>query len=292
MLVLGIETSTPQASVAIGSEQGVIASAIVSRGHSHNEFLLPAIRFCLDQAGVEFRNLGGVAVSLGPGLYTGMRVGVATAKALAHALSVPIVGLASLDLLAYDVRYSPKTILAVLDARRNEVFHAFYRSSPGGIQRMTEHTVSRPDHVAIGLETRLEEVLVVGNGALVYRDVFEDLGPRVEIGTMSHAFPDAKGLVELALPRMFREEFDSLYDLKPLYLRRSAREIQWDRIQGRRSRVSGHRPPSRSRTDNRHRADAHAPSPPAPRYGYRVACLPAAVEHFVVPFRARAARLS
>ena len=59
MLVLGIETSTPQASVAIGSEQGVIASAMVSRGASYNEFLLPAIRFCLDQAGLDYRNLGG-----------------------------------------------------------------------------------------------------------------------------------------------------------------------------------------------------------------------------------------
>src|SRR5919112_6257737 len=102
MLVLGIETSTPQASVAIGSEQGVVASALVSRGASYNEFLLPAIRFCLEEAGLGYRNLGGIAVSLGPGLFSGMRVGIATAKALAQTLSIPIVGMASLDLLAYD----------------------------------------------------------------------------------------------------------------------------------------------------------------------------------------------
>src|SRR5688500_4809293 len=104
MLVLGIETSTPQASIAIGSEQGVVASAMVARGHTHNEFLLPAIKFCLEEAGLGFRNLGGIAVSLGPGLFTGMRVGIATAKALAQTLSVPIVGMASLDLVAYEVR--------------------------------------------------------------------------------------------------------------------------------------------------------------------------------------------
>src|SRR5918992_1330407 len=98
MLILGIETSTPQSSVAIGSEQGVVASALVARGASHNEFLLPSIRFCLDQAGLGYRNIGGIAVSLGPGLFSGMRVGVATAKALAQTLSVPIVGMASLDL--------------------------------------------------------------------------------------------------------------------------------------------------------------------------------------------------
>lgn len=76
---------------------------------------------------------------------------------------------------------------------------------------------------------------MVGNGALQYRELFEDLEP-VEMGTMSHAFPDARSLVELSLPRMYREDFDSLYDLKPLYLRRSAQPIRWDRIrQGRMS---------------------------------------------------------
>ena len=235
MLILGIETSTPQASVAIGSEQGVVASALVARGASYNEFLLPAIRFCLEQSNLGYRNIGGVAVSLGPGLFTGMRVGVATAKALAQALSVPIVGMASLDLVAYEVRYTTKTICAVLDARRNQVFHAFYRPSPGGIQRMSEYRVETPERLAVGLQSRPEEVLLVGNGALLYGDIFEDAGPIVEIGTMGHAFPTARALLELSLPRMFREDFDSLYDLKPLYLRRSARRIDWERIRGSRS---------------------------------------------------------
>ncbi len=233
MLILGIETSTPQASVAIGSEQGIVASALVARGATYNEFLLPAIRFCLEQSNLGYRNIGGVAVSLGPGLFTGMRVGVATAKALAQALSVPIVGMASLDLVAYEVRYTTKTICAVLDARRNQVFHAFYRPSPGGIQRMSEYRVEDPERLAVGLQSRPEEVLLVGNGALLYGDIFEDAGPIVEIGTMGHAFPTARALLELSLPRMFREDYDSLDRLKPLYLRRSARRIEWDRFVGR-----------------------------------------------------------
>ena len=235
MLILGIETSTPQASVAIGSEQGVVASALVSRGASYNEFLLPAIRFCLEESGLGYRNLGGIAVSLGPGLFSGMRVGVATAKSLAQTLSIPIVGMASLDLLAYDVRYSPKTILSALDARRGQIFHATYRSSPGGIQRMSEYQVSRPEQLAVGLTSRPGEVLMVGSGGLLYRETFQDLGSVVEMGTSSHAFPNAGSLVELALPRMFREDFDSLYDLKPLYLRHSAKRIEWERIRGRQS---------------------------------------------------------
>lgn len=235
MLVLGIETSTPQASVAIGTEQGVIASAMVSRTGIYNEFLIPAIRFCMDQTGIGFRNLGGVAVDVGPGLFSGMRVGVATAKALAQTLSIPIVGMPSLDLVAYGVRYSPRTICVILDARRSEVFYAFYRYSPGGIQRMSEYRIEKPERLATGLASRLGEVLLVGNGALLYRDDFENAGPMVEIGSLSHAFPDAKSLVELALPRFSREEFDSVYELKPLYLRRSAQPIRWDRIRGSRT---------------------------------------------------------
>lgn len=235
MLVLGIETSTPQASVAIGSEQGIVASVLVGRGASYNEFLLPAIRFCLDQARLGYRNVGGVAVSLGPGLFTGMRVGVATAKALAQALSVPMVGMASLDLVAYEVRHSSKAICAVLDGRRSEVFYAFYKSSPGGIQRLTRYHVERPEQLAVRIAANPEEVLLVGNGALLYREVFQDLGSGTEIGTMSRSFPDAKALVELGLARMFREDFDSVFDLKPLYLRHSAKPIEWQRIRGSRS---------------------------------------------------------
>ena len=230
MLVLGIECSTPQASVAIGSEQGVVAGALVSRGATHNEFLLPAIRFCLDETGLGYRNLGGIAVSLGPGLFSGMRVGVATAKALAQTLSVPIVGMASLDLVAYEVRHTSKTICAVLDARRNEVFYAFYRPSPGGIQRMTEYRIEQPGRLAIGIASRPEEVLLAGNGALLYKDLFESAGPVVEVAGMNQSFPNACSLVELALPRLYREDFDSLYELRPLYLRKSAKRIEWDRI--------------------------------------------------------------
>ena len=222
--------------MAIGSEQGIVASVLLSRGANYNEFLLPAVRFCMESSGLGYRNLGGIAVSLGPGLFTGMRVGVATAKALAQTLGVPIIGLPSLDILGYEVRYSQKTICAVLDARRNEVFHCFYRPSPGGIQRMTDYRVERPENLAIGIASRPEEVLMVGNGALLYRELFQDLGSVVEVGTMSHAFPNARSVIELALPRLYREDFDSLYELTPMYLRRSAKKIQWERIRGGRAR--------------------------------------------------------
>ena len=100
---------------------------------------------------------------------------------------------------------------------------------------MSSYRVEKPGQLAIGIASRPEEVLLVGNGALLYREMFEEVGTGVEIGSMSDSFPHASSLVELSLPRLFREDFDSPYDLKPLYLRKSARPIQWERIRDRRS---------------------------------------------------------
>lgn len=227
MLVLGIETSTAQASVTIGSEQG-IGSSLISRGATPGEFLLPAVSFLMHQADLSYRNLSAVAVGLGPGLFTGLRVGIATAKTLAQALSVPIVGIPSLDLLAFDVRYSSKMICPVLDAKRNEVFFAFYRQVPGGITRVSEYSVGSPRQLLAEMVGRAADFLLIGNGALLYQPELED-AERVEFGSMANALPRASSLVELALPRLFREDFDRLLEIEPMYMRRSDAEINWER---------------------------------------------------------------
>lgn len=227
MLVLAIETSTPVSSVAIGSEQGIVAGALLSRGKGHAEFLVPAIRFIAEEADIEMRQLGGIAVGLGPGLFTGMRVGVATAKAMAQALRIPVVGLPSLDLLAYGVRFSSRLICACADARRGEVFSAFYRQVPGGIQRLSPYEATPPERLASEVEARGGDVLLVGSGALTYRSRLTGAG--AEFAALSQAFPTALALVELALPRLIREDTDPLLELEPLYVRRSDAEIAWER---------------------------------------------------------------
>ncbi len=228
MLVLGIETSTAVSSVALGTEQGIVATAQVSRGKGHAEFLVPAIKYISNEAGVSLTSIAGVAVGRGPGLFTGMRVGVATAKAMAQALRVPVVGIPSLDLLAYGVRYSPRLICAAIDARRGEVFTAFYRQVPGGVQRLSDYVVWPPERLAGEVQARSEDTLFVGNGSLVYRDRLPR-GARIEHASVSQAFPAAPALVELALPRFIREDTDPLLDLEPLYVRKTDAEISWEK---------------------------------------------------------------
>ena len=101
----------------------------------------PAIEFLCRQADIELSEIGAIAVDIGPGLFTGMRVGLAAGKAIAQALRVPMIGISSLDLLAFPLRHTDRTIAAVIDARKGELFYAFYRPVPGGVQRVTEPQV-------------------------------------------------------------------------------------------------------------------------------------------------------
>ena len=228
MNVVGIETSTPQTSVAIGTENEILARASIA-GAARQESVTPLLHQLLGGSDLTLSQVGGIAVGIGPGLFTGLRVGVETAKTLAQVAGVPIVGLTSLDALAYAVRYSSRRIAAVIDARRGEVFSAIYRAVPGGVVRERGYEVHAPDHLAAELQALPGEVLAVGNGAMLYRHVLEEIGSRIEFASSIAAHPDAAALVELAVPRFLREEHDRLFDVVPVYLRKSDAEIAWDR---------------------------------------------------------------
>ncbi|CAN5211202.1 tRNA (adenosine(37)-N6)-threonylcarbamoyltransferase complex dimerization subunit type 1 TsaB [soil metagenome] len=226
MLILGIESATAQVGCAIGGHEGVLAVAHSSRGRRHAENLAPTIDFVRRLARVELDEISVVAVDLGPGLFTGLRVGVSAAKALAHALRVPMIGLPSLDLLAVPVRFSPRLIVAAIDARRGELFFAFYRQVPGGVQRLSDHQVGTPDDLASELLASREECLLVGDGAIRYAEVFAGL-TRVEVAEQSLAYPSASALVQLAHAQALREQWVKHWELEPLYLRKPDAEINW-----------------------------------------------------------------
>lgn len=226
MLVLGVETSTAQSSVCLATEQRVLAATTLGRPQAHAEFLAPGIAFCLEQAELDVSAVSGVAVSLGPGLYTGMRVGIATAQTFAHALRLPVVGLVSLDLLAFSVRHVRRLVCAVLDARRGELFWGFYRSVPGGVQRIGELRVGPPERLAGEVEAMREDVLAVGDGAIAAAAKLESAGAEVS-HSPSTAYPSAQCLVELAVPRFLREQTQRAEELRPVYLRQADARINW-----------------------------------------------------------------
>lgn len=234
MLVLGITTSTTQVGCAIGGHEGVLGAVHSSRGRRHAETLTPAIEFLCRQTRIELSEISAIAVDLGPGMFTGLRVGVAAGKALAHARRLPMIGVTSLDLVAFALRHSPRRIVCALDAGRGEIYHASYRQSPGGVQRVTEPVVASPEDLESDLSATAEEVLLAGDGVLRYRPLFERLR-RVELADAGEAYPLAGSLVQLAHAQALREEWVSPTELTPLYLRRPDAEINWTTRDGRSS---------------------------------------------------------
>jgi tRNA threonylcarbamoyladenosine biosynthesis protein TsaB len=227
VIVVGIDTATPQTSVAIGDGSKTIASTSLATGKPSHDLVSVLLQEQLERTGLELESIAGVAVGVGPGLFTGLRVGVETAKTLAQVIPVPIVALPSLDVLAFGYRYSRRAVAAVIDARRGEVFFALYKPVPGGLTRVSDYLVGPPDHLVAELEAFGQEVLLVGNGAILYRRDLEVPGAQAEVASAGSGFPEASSLVELAIPRFLREEHDRLYDVAPMYLRKSDAEIAW-----------------------------------------------------------------
>lgn len=231
MLILGVETATHQVSVAIGGHEGVLALFEVCRGRRHAETLAPAIEFVCQQAQIELSEISVVAVDIGPGLFTGMRVGLATAKAIAQALRLPMIGISSLDLLAFPLRHSGRAVAAIIDARKAEVFWALYRPVPGGVQRVGEPMVGSPDDLVADLMASAHELVCVGDGALRYRDQLATI-VRCEVADQFLSNPSAAPLVQLAHARALREEWVNPWEVQPLYLRPPDAQINWSMREG------------------------------------------------------------
>lgn len=230
MLILGIDTATARVGVSIGGHEGVLGLFEVTRGRRHAETLVPAVEFLCRQADIEIGEISVVAVDVGPGLFTGLRVGLAAAKSFAQALRIPMIGISSLDLLAFPNRLTDRVVVPVIDARKGEVFWAMYRSVPGGVQKVAEPTVGPVEELIGDLLARSQDVLCVGDGAHRYRDEILE-GFHCEIGSDAH--PSAAPLVQLAHAQALREEWVNPWEIEPIYLRAPDAQINWSTRVGR-----------------------------------------------------------
>lgn len=226
MLTLGIETATDRVGVALVDHAGVLAETHLLGGRRHAEALGPSIEFLMAQAGRSIQELATIAVDVGPGLFTGLRVGLAHAKALAHSLDVPMVGVPSLDLVAFPLRYADKRLVSVLDARRGEVYWAVYWPVPGGVQREGEYRIGAPAELGAELTAEPHNTMLVGDGAHRYADALGAVD-HLEIADPALSRPSASSLVQLAHPRALREDFVNQSEIEPIYLRKPDAEINW-----------------------------------------------------------------
>lgn len=233
-LTLALATATPQVGVALGSAAGLTGEVTVRQGRRHGEVLAPAIESLMKLTATSLADVERVAVDTGPGLFTGLRVGVATAKALGSALDIPVVACSSLDALAYPHRDAGCRVASVVDARRGEVFWAWYdpagAAGAGASQvQAGEARVSDPAELCAALAPLAAEgpVVATGDGARRYSDALSGV-PGVVIAEPGYDHPRAAVLLELAdsRPSLPAEK------VTPMYMRGADVRIGWEERDG------------------------------------------------------------
>jgi len=208
VLLLALDTATPAVTVALHDGTDVIASSSQVDARRHGELLLPAVDRVLAEAGVRLDAVTGVVVGIGPGPYTGLRVGLMTADTFGLVLGVPVHGVCTLDGLAYAAHIEKGPFVVATDARRKEVYWARYADSR---TRLIEPAVDRPADIA----AEVAGLPAVGAGALLYPDTFPQ--------THEPEHVSAAALAALAAERLAAGE--ELPAPRPLYLRRPDAQV-------------------------------------------------------------------
>jgi len=209
--ILAVDTTTARGSLAVVTDQGVAAESRSTTQEGHSRWLLAAVADSLEKLGLEARDLDGFAVTVGPGSFTGLRVGMSSVQGLALGAGAPCVGVSSLDLLGRAGAGGAPTVQALVDAQRGEVFGGVY---DGGGRPAGEPRVGTVESVLAELEG---EAAFVGDGALRYRAEIEAL-----VG--GACFPEVDLFLAASLGRVALEALRAGRgcapgDLRPLYLR-------------------------------------------------------------------------
>jgi len=223
MRLLAVDTSSLSCGVAVTDGEGLLSESLLTSRQTHSRHLLGMVEETLVRSGLTLRELDGFSVTVGPGSFTGLRIGMSVVKGLAEVAGKPVAGISTLAALARGASLTDKTILAMLDARKGEVYAACYR--PDGKGGVTE--VSSPE--AVGPEALLSridgEILCVGTGAVTYGAFFRNALKEKAFFAAEYNTVRPSVVADLALEAFQRGEEIDAGTLTPLYLRKSDAEI-------------------------------------------------------------------
>jgi tRNA threonylcarbamoyladenosine biosynthesis protein TsaB len=226
MKILGIDTSTPCGSVGLIHDDRVISEYILNIPVTHSERLLSAIELVLREARCAIGDLDGWAISLGPGSFTGVRIGVSTVKGLAFATQKPVAGVSTLDVLASQISPTLYLICPIIDARKREVYTAFYRYAEGTVlTRQSEYEAIGPEDLIKRIE---EPTIFIGDGVKTYGDGLRNILASLAIFPPAPLHvPHGSTVAKLGLELLRNGESLDLASFKPLYVRPSEAEMKW-----------------------------------------------------------------
>lgn len=211
--ILAIETTTKNCSVALFDDEKQLAlKELVSEGYSHAELLTIFIEEVLSKVKVNINNLNAIALSMGPGSYTGLRIGTSTAKGLCYSLGIPLISISTLKAMSLGIskKYDFPLYCPMIDARRMEVFSAIYDSKNNEIREIDADVVD----VNTYAEYLKNEVLFFGDGALKCADIISD-----ENANFIKYYPTAKDIRTLAFQKYLNNDFEDVAYFEPFYLK-------------------------------------------------------------------------
>ncbi len=224
MKLLAIETATPASSVAIGEDDRLLGMSVNVDRRGHVGFLMPAIDFVMSRVGWQPRDIDIVAVDVGPGPYTGLRAGIATAQAFAAAIGAPMVTMSSLTVIALRAATGRRRIWPVVDMRRGQFAVAPFQPLPGGVAPDGTPEVVNPYDFKALLESEGQDALVVGDWQAMPEEARRGLH-RVRWGRPR--YPSAETMLEIASMRANKGNLTDADDVRPMYMREPDVDINW-----------------------------------------------------------------
>ena len=233
MKILGIDTSSMAASVAVIEDNKLICEYTINTKKTHSQKLMPMIENMLSLSDLSIREMDAVAICEGPGSFTGLRIGMATAKAIAHVNDIPVLGVNSLEILAGNMNLCDKKICSILDAQRNQVYTGRYKYVGTKLTEIKEIGIEPIDDLLEELAQSSEEWILVGEAVYKYEDKIKEIA-NIEIPAASNNVTKASSLCSVA-----KAKFDegkviyNCYNINPLYIRKSQAEEQYEEKQKR-----------------------------------------------------------
>jgi tRNA threonylcarbamoyladenosine biosynthesis protein TsaB len=226
--VLAFETATIAGSVAIVEDtKGLIGEVKVDVKIAHAERLMPSIEWLLHASNVLIEEIDAFAVSIGPGSFTGLRIGLSTAKGFSYATGKPVVPVPTLDAFARTLPFCSHMICPMLDARKNEVYAGLYKWEDNFCKKILPEIAIGPEEL---LKKIHEPIVLMGDGVRIYKELIaETLGENAIFASPSRMSPSASNVAELAIERIEEGIVTDPVSLVPFYIRKSEAELHWKR---------------------------------------------------------------
>lgn len=222
MLILAIDTATKIGSVALYDDKiGVVGEINLYVKLNHSNIIMSAVDNLFKMTNLKISDVDRVAVTIGPGSFTGIRIGVSIAKGLVYGTDKEIVGVNELDVIAANAESRDEVIVPLIDARKQRVYSSAYRFVDGNLDR--ERDYENGDLVELLKDLKGEKFVFIGDGATAYEDIIkEELGEKARVFSKVSSIPRAAVAAKIASSK----EFDNLYTLEPYYVNKSQAEIE------------------------------------------------------------------